>query len=334
MILKDSRGEKMKIKTSSQQFNPIFTTGVLLVCFLSLAGCISIGQDTRQNLDYEKMQELQMQSQYSAVPDDKAIKDALPEMTAADFEKLGDGYLSKGNPHQAFVQFEKALQLDAQNTVIQYKKGLAFLQGQLNQDAIGEFETVLESQPDFAPALLGMGQAYFQMKNYDESQRYCRRALEIDTSLWKAYNFLGMAYNYQNKPVLAIQAFSRAIFLKPRDGSLYNNLGISYMLTADYEKAARAFLKALESGHRTKKVYNNLGLALSQSQQYDRALEAFKKAGNLSTAYNNLGCVLLSQGKSHEATRYFEKAIAVDPAFYVKAHDNLKRAKIGFLQKQ
>jgi tetratricopeptide (TPR) repeat protein len=75
-------------------------------------------------------------------------------------------------------------------------------------------------------------------------------------------------------------------------------------------------------------------MALSQAGEYDRALEAFKKGGNLSTAYNNLGCVLLSQGKSQQATRYFEKAIAVDPAFYVKAHDNLKRAKLGYLQKQ
>jgi tetratricopeptide (TPR) repeat protein len=324
----------MKPKTSSQQFHPVFTTIILLVCCLSLAGCISIGKDSRQNLDYEQMQEMQMQSQYSAVPDDKAIKDALPEMRAHDFEKLGDGYLSKGHPHQAFVQFEKALQLDPQNSVIQYKKGLAFLGGRLSQDAIREFEKVLEKKPGFAPALLGMGQAYFQLKNYDISQQYCRRALEIDSSLWRAHNFIGMAYDYQNKPDWAIKSYSQAIFLNPHEGSLYNNLGISYMLTADYSKAARAFLKALESGYRIKKVYNNLGLALSQSGEYDRALEAFKKGGNLPIAYNNLGCVLLSQGKSHEATRYFEKAIAVDPAFYVKAHDNLKRAKIGFLQKQ
>ena len=324
----------MKPETSRQKFHPVFTTLIPLICCLSLAGCISIGKDGAQNLNYEQMQELQIQSQYSAVPDDKAIKDALPEMTAHDFEKLGDGYLSKGNPHQAFVQFEKALNLDPQNSVIQYKKGLAFLGGHLSQDAIREFENVLEKKPGFAPALLGMGQAYFQMKNYDDSQRYCRRALEIDSSLWRAYNFIGMAYDYQDKPDWAIKAYSRAIFLNPHEGSLYNNLGISYMLTADYAKAARAFLKALESGYRTKKVYNNLGLALSQLEEYDRALEAFKKGGNLPIAYNNLGCVLLSQGKSHEATRYFEKAIAVDPAFYVKAHDNLKRAKFGFLQKQ
>jgi tetratricopeptide (TPR) repeat protein len=147
----------MKPETSSQQFNPVFTMAVLLACILSLAGCISIGADTSQNLDYEQMQEMQLQSQYSAVPDDSAIKNALPEMTAHDFEKLGDGYLSGGNPHQAFVQFEKALQLDPQNSVIQYKKGLAFLEGQLNQDAIGEFENVLEKKPGFTPALLGMG---------------------------------------------------------------------------------------------------------------------------------------------------------------------------------
>ena len=324
----------MKSETSSQRFNPVFIAGVLLICFSSLTGCISIGQDTRQNLDHEQMRELQMHSQYPADADAAVMEEALPEMTAHDFENLGDGYLRKGNPHQAFVQFEKASQLDPQNSIIQYKKGLAFLAGQLNQDAIREFEKVLEKKPGFAPALLGLGQAYFQMKNYEISLQYCQRALASDSSLWKAYNFIAMAYDYQQKPDLAIKAYSQAIFLNPREGSLYNNLGVSYMLAADYEKAARAFLKALEFGYRTPKVYNNLGLALSQSEAYDLALEAFKKGGDLSTAYNNLGCVLLSQGKSQEATRYFEKAIAVDPAFYVKAHDNLKRAKLGYLHKQ
>ncbi len=323
----------MKPDTSHRKLYPLFTAGVLVLCFLGLTGCITIDRGAGPKLDYEQMQELQSQGQYSPVPDDTAIRAALPEMTARDFEKLGDGYLSKGNPHQAFVQFEKASQLDPQNPVIQYKKGLAFLAGQLNQDAIREFEKVLAKKPGFAPALLGLGQAYFQMKDYATSQQYCRRALEADSSLWKAHNYIGMAYDYQKKPDLAITAYSQAIFLKPRDGSLYNNLGVSYMLNTEYEKASRAFLKALEFGYRTKKVYNNLGLALSHTEEYDRALEAFKKGGNLSKAYNNLGCVLLSQGKSQQATHYFEKAIAVDPAFYARAHDNLKRAKLGHLQK-
>jgi tetratricopeptide (TPR) repeat protein len=323
----------MKPDTSHRKLYPLFTTGVLLLCFLGLTGCITIDQGAGPKLDYEQIQDMQEQSQNSAVPDDIAIRAALPEMTARDFENLGDGYLSKGNPHLAFVQFEKARQLDPQNPVFVYKKGLAFLSGQLNPEAIGEFEQVLEKKPDFAPALLGLGQAYFQLKDYATSQQYCRRALEADASLWKAYNFIGMAYDYQKKPELAIQAYSQAIFLEPREAILYNNLGVSYMLTSDHEKAARAFLKALEFGYRTPKVYNNLGLAFAQSEEYDRALEAFKKGGDLSTAYNNLGCVLLSQGKSQQATRYFEKAIAVDPSFYAKAHDNLERAKLGYLQK-
>ena len=67
-------------------------------------------------------------------------------------------------------------------------------------------------------------------------------------------------------------------------------------------------------------AYANLG-------HYDDATDAFRKAGGEAHAYNNMGCIYLEKGNYAEAVRCFEKAIAIEPSFYAKACDNLKKAK-------
>jgi len=76
-------------------------------------------------------------------------------------------------------------------------------------------------------------------------------------------------------------------------------------------------------------VFNNLGVALSNLKKYDQALEAFRKGGTEAQAYNNLGVVYLKQGKFEQASDCFEKAIRIDPKFYIIANENLNKAKVS-----
>ena len=62
---------------------------------------------------------------------------------------------------------------------------------------------------------------------------------------------------------------------------------------------------------------------------YDESLKYFRHAlklrPNFKTSHNNLGLVLLSQGRAKEAAFHFRKALQIDPN-YKKAHKNLKKA--------
>jgi tetratricopeptide (TPR) repeat protein len=62
-------------------------------------------------------------------------------------------------------------------------------------------------------------------------------------------------------------------------------------------------------------------------EKYHEGLEAFKKAGDEASAHYNLGCVYMQAGKYKEAVESFEKAIQIKPVFYVKAYENLRKAK-------
>jgi len=117
-------------------------------------------------------------------------------------------------------------------------------------------------------------------------------------------------------------------WLNPGNGLIYNNLGVSYSLAGNYKKAVVAFHRAIDLNYREGKVYNNLAMALANLERYDEALDAFKKVGGEAVAYNNMGCIYMSRGMFEDAVRSFEKAIELEPGYYAKAGDNLKKAKV------
>ena len=250
------------------------------------------------------------------------------EMSGSEIERLGDDYYNQGDFRMALVQYEKFLRLNPDNNRVCYKKGMLFLKGKMNEAAIREFQRIIINDPVHALSYQGLGQAFFSLKKYEDAVKHLNKAIELDPELWKAHNLLGIIYDYQGKYNLAIHEYNYAVTLKPSEGFLYNNLGVSYSLMGEYDKAVQAFNKALKfNTSDKKKLYNNLGLVLSKTGKYQLAMDAFKKGGDEAQAYNNLGFVYLQQGEREKAIRSFEKAIESKPTFYLKANENLKKAK-------
>jgi len=142
-----------------------------------------------------------------------------------------------------------------------------------------------------------------------------------------SYNFLGNIYDNKKDYEKAILEYTSAIAVKPDQGLLYNNLGVSCLLAGHNQAAIDAFSKAIEKNYRESRVFNNMAVAYANLGSYDDATDAFRKAGGEAYAYNNMGCIYLEKGNYPEAVRCFEKAIALEPSFYAKASDNLKKAK-------
>ena len=142
-----------------------------------------------------------------------------------------------------------------------------------------------------------------------------------------------MVYDKQKRYPLAIREYNRAIRLRPQEGFLYNNLGVSHLLAGKYKNAVADFYNALQRNYFDSKVYNNLGLALARVGQYREALDAFRKGGDEAQANNNPGCIYMERDEYGKAVTCFEKAIEINPTFYIKAKDNLEKAKIALARK-
>jgi Flp pilus assembly protein TadD len=302
----------MRTKEKQKLFDcqPILLIGFILTIFV-FWGCASSDKSHIRRVD-----EIAATRAPSEFPDELS-DEKLPAMTGDEYERLGDTLLSRGKLHIAYLQYERSLQLNPGNLRVEYKKGLALLQGKKNDEAIGQFKIVLEKDPNFALAYEGLGRALFGKKEYGEAEINFQKALKLNPALWKAHNFLGNIYDFQKKFEKAVRAYKSALAIKPDNGLLYNNLGVSYTLTGGFKKAARAFNRAIDLKYTKSKVYNNLGMAYANLEQYSNALQAFRQAGGRA----------LKKGKFEEAVRCFEKAIEIEPGFYARANENLKKVK-------
>ena len=253
------------------------------------------------------------------------------KLTSEQHEQVGDGYVRRAKPEMALVHFNKAIELDENNLDARVKRGNLLVSEGLDEQALSEFNKVLAKDPDHAVANEAAGCVYFRAGLYDEAEAHLEKAVKLNPMLWKAHNFLGIIYDRAENYDKAVEQFTAALELHQGNGvdEIYNNLGVVHIARKEYAQAVDVFREALKAGGVSARTYNNLGLALARMGRLDEALESFKYAGGEAKANNNLGYVLLTDNQPAKAVPYFEKAIELSPSYYVKAADNLKRARLA-----
>ena len=306
-----------------------FTYLLILALSLGSWGCAILKNipNPFKESDYKKVMEQQQQKQKALVAAEEEVPKKILQMTATGCEEMGDNYLRQGDLDRAFIQYGKALDLEPANAGIRYKVGSLFLKRGLPEEAIKEFQQILKDDLNNSLAYEGMGKSFFKQGNFDESEKYFRQSINLNSGSWQAHNFLGIIYDRQRKFEAAIPEYTAAIAIKPNEAILFNNLGMAYYLNGKYEKAANAFAEAVKIDGTNSKINNNLALALSKLGRFQEAFEAFKRGRDEATAYNNIGYLYLTAGRYDEAIKSFEKAIEINPKFYVRAHENMKEAK-------
>ena len=141
---------------------------------------------------------------------------------------------------------------------------------------------------------------------------------------------MGNALKEQSKLEEAIEAFNKALSIKPNYAEAYNNMGNILQEQGKLEEAIEAFNKALSIKPDYPEAYNNMGILLQDQGKLAEAIEAYKKALSINIdypeAYNNIGNILKEQGKFDEAIEAYTKALSIKPD-YTEAHRNLSSIK-------
>ncbi|MEP0404687.1 MAG: tetratricopeptide repeat protein, partial [Lentilitoribacter sp.] len=117
----------------------------------------------------------------------------------------------------------------------------------------------------------------------------------------------------------------------------YNNMGNALEDQSKLEEAIEAYNKALAIKPDYPEAYNNKGIALEDQGKLEEAIEAYNKALAIkpdnADAYYNMGNTLKDQGKLGEAIEAYNKALAIKPD-YAEAYDNMGIALEGAVFKQ
>ena len=259
---------------------------------------------------------------------DAEALESVPELSAADYERIGDQYYLDGRLGLAYVRYQRSIDLDPARPSSRYKVGLVLLKKQVPGQALAHFDNVLTMYPEDALAVQGRGQALLASGRYPEAEEALRLAIAADPRLWKAFEALGVALDAQGRHAEAIAELEQSLSMRPRNPSALNNLGVAHHRNGDYERAVEVLeLAGRLGGDMANRARNNQARSLVKLGRWAAALAALEKAADAPRAYNNLGLLFMSEGHPRNAMACFESAIRLSPSHYAKAVANLARAR-------
>jgi tetratricopeptide (TPR) repeat protein len=125
------------------------------------------------------------------------------------------------------------------------------------------------------------GDMLFEQGLYDEAIEAYKKAIKMKPDWALAHNNLGLAYSKYNQKDLAIEEYNEAIRLDPHLGEAYYNLASIYYDRRSFEQAISFYKKTLEVNPNMAEAHYNLGAAYYETQQYDLAWKEAQEAEKL-----------------------------------------------------
>ncbi|MBT9167992.1 MAG: hypothetical protein DDT19_01336 [Syntrophomonadaceae bacterium] len=193
---------------------------------------------------------------------DFLLPDELPDSFLQAFIKVLPDKTQEIMPSDRGVGKSLFLQSDDDACIISFRRGLGFLELAMMAEAIKEFETVVNHDPDLLLAHLCLGVAYAERKMADEAMRELRlvQALTGDPKIYAiVHNALGNVYADGEQYDFALEEFSKVIELDSEFALARFNLGAVYYNLKQYENSILAFEKIKVNFPRDWEVHFYLG---------------------------------------------------------------------------
>ncbi|MGH9469716.1 MAG: tetratricopeptide repeat protein [Terriglobia bacterium] len=154
-------------------------------------------------------------------------------------------------------------------------------------------------------------------RDWNNNVRLYTRTLEQQPDAYAILNNLGAVYWAQGKAAAAQKEWLRALVLHPKNTIVLNNLGLFYAKEKDYAKAVECFERAMRLKPAYTDPHLNLGGTEEQMGDLGKAERQLRTAAALAPlsvrAQNELGELLLKEGRQTEAQKQFEAAERIDP---------------------
>ncbi len=220
---------------------------------------------------------------------------------ALSFLPLGERQYRSGDLRGARAIYERALQLDPRNPVINYRMGYTCSQAGALDEAETYLRQALASEADFAPALASLGYVYRRRaeqlpegveraRAFNEAERHLTQALALlpnlvddDGESW--WGSLGGLYRRRGQLQEAVHAYREAARVTPASSYAYVNLALLGMQQdgADAMRDTWRQAQQLAAAEVRADVDNYWGyadlvttsLALGDERQAGEALESF-----------------------------------------------------------
>lgn len=133
----------------------------------------------------------------------------------------------------------------------------------------------------------------------------------------RAWTFIGFMRAQKKEPDAAIEAFDRAIALRPSDADTHFNAGFVLQQAGRHAEAMKYFEQAIAHNPYLDRAWYGLGLSLAHERRYGEAAVKFKEAGRLQPfnpyAGYQLAHAWFELGEHDKVRAEYERIKAFDP---------------------
>ena len=159
-----------------------------------------------------------------------------------------------------------------------------------------------------------------QQHKYEEAIEAYDKALSLKPDYYEAYNNKGVSLKDLGKISEAIKNYKKAIALFPKNADTYTNIGVAYQEQGDFNSALEAFKKSISLKPKNTQAYNNIGNIYQDEGNLNKAIEAYNKAISIQPEYvdpyYNKGICLHGQDKLDESVEAYDKALSLKPDYF------------------
>src|SRR5438270_10350520 len=213
--------------------------------------------------------------------------------------------------------------------------GVAYMNQQLFEKGLKQFQQAAEADPKFAIARLNEGVAYLNLQKVDQAKAALENALKQDPKNPNAWYSLGLLAKNTGDAQASIDAFKHVIEVDPNDADTWYFLGTAYAQAKQFPQAIDAFEHALKINPIHASAEFGLSRAYQQSSDIEHAREHLKKFQYITQ--NKIGSPMSlaygEQGKYSRAVESPQAALKAPAQIKVRFVDVTKEAGLtsGFV---
>ena len=163
----------------------------------------------------------------------------VPEDSAAAHLMLASILVRQGFDPVAENEARIALKLASQLPLAHFMLGEICVYKADYACAVAEYEAELAINPGYAPALSHLGEVYWRLNRFDESEEVLQRAIWLDSTSAEPYVTLGKVYFKKGQWMTAEHMLQRAIAGDPSNYTAHYFLAQAYKATGKPEAAER-----------------------------------------------------------------------------------------------
>jgi tetratricopeptide (TPR) repeat protein/S1-C subfamily serine protease len=254
--------------------------------------------------------------------------------------------LNKYEPARAIDDLTQAIQLDPKNAQYYYMRGIAYSGLKQYKQAISDLTETIRRDPKNAPYTVGglrysefkdneimissynksisivyaaRGDYHRNLKNYKQAIDDYTQAIKIDPKNPTYYRDRGVAYGKLKNYKQAIDDYTQAIKIDDKNAIYYVGRGLAYFQLKDYKQAINDYSQAIKIDDKNAIYYNARGLTYLELKDYKQAIDDLTQAIKLDTKnaiYYNLRGFAYFQLKDHkQAIDDYTQAIKLKPDF-------------------